>query len=211
MSTGESEPEVSAAVAEEADRGEGQEFEAKRKLELEVTITDAGPCKKHLKITIPRIRDRPAISRNRSKTVRKDARRPGFSAGHGTAAADRQAVTRSRSRSRSSRSLLMSSLDQIDKEYKLEPIVQPRLDIEAIEIPETGPMSFEMDVEVRPQFDLPNYKGLKVKRPVAELTEKDVDDQLNRFLEGPGIDRSQAGGQCRGRRLHRRRLDLHGS
>ena len=59
-------------------------------------------------------------------------------------------------------SLLMSSLDQIDKEYKLEPIVQPRLDIEAIEIPETGPMSFEMDVEVRPQFELPSYKGLKV-------------------------------------------------
>ena len=82
--------------------------------------------------------------------------------------------------------LLMSSLDQIDKEYKLEPIVQPRLDIEAIEIPEDGPMSFEMDVEVRPQFELPNYKGLKVKRPIAELTEKDIDDQLNRFLEGRG-------------------------
>ena len=43
-----------------------------------------------------------------------------------------------------------------------------------------------MDVEVRPQFELPDYKGLKVKRPVAELTEKDVDDQLNRFLEGRG-------------------------
>ena len=80
----------------------------------------------------------------------------------------------------------MSSLDQIDKEYKLEPIVQPKLDIEAIEIPENGPMSFEMDVEVRPQFDLPSYKGLKVKRPIAELTEKDVDDHLNRFLEGRG-------------------------
>ena len=80
----------------------------------------------------------------------------------------------------------MSSLEQIDKDYKLEPIIQPQLDIEAIEIPDNGPMSFEMDVEVRPQFDLPNYKGLKVKRPVAELTEKDVDDQLNRFLEGRG-------------------------
>ena len=80
----------------------------------------------------------------------------------------------------------MSSLEQIDKDYKLEPIIQPRLDIEAIEIPENGPMSFEMDVEVRPQFDVPDYKGLKVKRPIAELTEKDIDDQLNRFLEGRG-------------------------
>ena len=54
MSTGESEPEVSAAVAEPPDQPEAPEGEPKRKLELEVAITDAGPCKKHLKITIPR-------------------------------------------------------------------------------------------------------------------------------------------------------------
>ena len=47
-------------------------------------------------------------------------------------------------------------------------------------------MSFEMDIEVRPQFDLPNYKGLKVRRPNAVLSEKDVDEHLNRFLEGRG-------------------------
>ena len=53
-------------------------------------------------------------------------------------------------------------------------------------------MNFEMDVEVRPQFDVPNYKGLKVKRPVAELTEKDVDEQLNAIPRAPRPDRSQA-------------------
>ena len=47
-------------------------------------------------------------------------------------------------------------------------------------------MNFEMDVEVRPQFEVPNYTGLKVKRPVAELTDKHVDEQLTRFLEGHG-------------------------
>ena len=53
----------------------------------------------------------------------------------------------------------MSSLEQIDKEYKLEPITQPQLDVEAIELPEDGPMNFEMDVEVRPQFELPSTRG----------------------------------------------------
>ena len=81
----------------------------------------------------------------------------------------------------------MSSLEQIDEDYKLEPITQPRLDVEAIEIPEKGPMNFEMDVEVRPQFDVPNYKGLKVKRPVAELTDKRTSTSSSRtFLEGHG-------------------------
>ncbi len=53
--------------------------------------------------------------------------------------------------------LLMSSLEQIDADFKLEPITQPQLDVEAIEIPEAGPLNFEMDVEVRPQFDVPDY------------------------------------------------------
>ena len=97
--------------------------------------------------------------------------------------------------------LLMSSLEQIDEDYKLEPITQPRLDVDAIEIPEKGPMNFEMDVEVRPQFEVPNYTGLKVKRPVAELTDKHVEEQLTRFLGGARPDRSQAGRGRRARRL----------
>ena len=80
----------------------------------------------------------------------------------------------------------MSSLEQIDQDYKLEPITQPQLDVGAIEIPEKGPMNFEMDVEVRPQFEIPSYAGLKVRRPVATLSDKHVDDQLKRFLEGHG-------------------------
>jgi trigger factor len=178
--------EVSSAVAESPEEGETPEPEAeeKRKIELDVAITETGPCKKHLKITIPRseidLQYEEAL-----ESLRKDAAVPGFRQGR----APRQLIIK-RFRKQVSQqvksNLLMSSLDQIDKEYKLEPIVQPRLDIDAIEIPETGPMSFEMDVEVRPQFELPSYKGLKVKKPVAELTEKDVDDQLNRFLEGRG-------------------------
>jgi trigger factor len=184
MSTADSEPDVSAAVEEGPDQPESNETEAKRKLELEVAITDAGPCKKHLKITIPRSEIDLQYEES-LESLRKEAAVPGFRPGR----APRQLIVK-RFRKQVSQqvksNLLMSSLNQIDKDYKLEPIVQPRLDIEAIEIPENGPMSFEMDVEVRPQFDLPRYKGLKVKKPIAELTEKDIDDHLTRFLEGRG-------------------------
>jgi len=142
-------------VAEGSEQPESNEAEPKRKLELEVAITDAGPCKKHLKITIPRSEIDLQYAES-LETLQKEAVVPGFRPGR----APRQLVVK-RFRKQVSQqvksNLLMSSLDQIDKEYKLDPIVQPRLDIEAIEIPENGPMSFEMDVEVRPQFDLPNY------------------------------------------------------
>jgi trigger factor len=154
------------------------------KLELEVAVTDAGPCKKHLKVSIPRSEIERQYEES-LETVRQEAVVPGFRPGK----APRQLIVK-RFRKQVSEQvkskLLMSSLDQIDKDYKLEPIVQPNLDIEAIELPEDGPMNFEMDVEVRPQFDVPTFQGLKVKRPIVELTEKDVDAYLARFLERHG-------------------------
>ena len=62
----------------------------------------------------------------------------------------------------------MACLEQIDEDYKLNPITQPKLDVEAIEMPDDGPMQFEMDVEVQPDFALPAYKALTVKRPVKD-------------------------------------------
>jgi trigger factor len=186
MSTDEFESGSSVSVSDESGEQEpdvvGQK--PKRKLEIGVNITDVGPCKKHLKITIPR----EEIDRQYEESLenlRREAVVPGFRVGR----APRQLVVKRFKKQVSDQvksNLLMSSLEQIDQDYKLEPITQPRLDVEAIEIPEKGPLNFEMDVEVRPQFEIPNYKGLLLKRPVAELTDKHVDEQLTRFLEGHG-------------------------
>jgi trigger factor len=180
MSTDAPGPEAPVSVTDESAESPAEE----RRLELEVAITDAGPCKKHLKVTIPRSEIERQYEQS-LETVRQEAVVPGFRPGK----APRQLVVK-RFRKQVSEQvkskLLASSLGQIDKEYKLEPIVQPRLDVAAIELPETGPMNFEMDVEVRPQFDAPTWQGMKLKRPVVELTEKDVDAHLVRFLERHG-------------------------
>ena len=36
-------------------------------------------------------------------------------------------------------------------------------------------MIFEMDVEVRPEFAVAEYKGLKVKRPIKAIRDQDVE------------------------------------
>ena len=33
----------------------------------------------------------------------------------------------------------MAALEQLDEDYKLNPITQPKLDVEAIELPDDGP------------------------------------------------------------------------
>jgi trigger factor len=184
MSTEERESDAAVSVSDDPGEHGGDGEKPKRKLDISVNITDVGPCKKHLKITIPR----DEIDRQYEESLdslRKEAHVPGFRVGR----APRQLVVKRFKKQVSDQvksNLLMSSLEQIDADYKLDPITQPRLDVEAIEIPDEGPMNFEMDIEVRPQFELPKYTGLKVKRPVAEVREEHVDDQLKRVLERQG-------------------------
>jgi len=43
-------------------------------------------------------------------------------------------------------------------------------------------MTFEFTIEVRPEFDMPAWKGLKLNRPVREFTDADIDEQLAQML-----------------------------
>jgi trigger factor len=155
--------------------------EAKPKLDLDVQITDTGPCKKHLKISISaqdveREFDEALVS------FRKDALVPGFRPGRAPRILVQKRFKKEVAGQVKS-NLLMACMEQLDAEYKLNPISQPDLDLEAIELPEEGPLKFELDVEVHPEFDLPDFKGLSIKRPVRQVTPADVDRQLKSFLE----------------------------
>jgi trigger factor len=186
MSTEDETEEAPVSVTEEleAAQADAEAAPPKRKLNIEVAITDVGPCKKHLKITIPR----PEIERQYEESLeelRKDAVVPGFRPGK---APEKLIIKRFKKAvaNQVKSALLTSALEQIDEDYEIEPITQPRLDVDAIEIPESGPLNFAMDVEVRPQFALPNLKGLKVKRPVMEITDSLVDEYVHHWLEGRG-------------------------
>lgn len=174
MSTGE-EAAVTAAEQDEAIAP------PKRKLDLDVQISDAGPCKKHLKVAIARSE----VDRQFEESlgsVKKEAAVPGFRPGR----APRTLVQkrfRKEVAGQVKSTLLMATLEQLDDDYKLNPIAQPNLDMEAIAIPDEGPMTFEMDVEVQPDFPLPAYKALTVKRPVRQIQDADVEGQMRLFLE----------------------------
>lgn len=179
MSTGEHEHESSVGTADEIGATENESV--RQKLDLDVQISDVGPCKKHLKVAISRV----DIDRQFDEslgTMKKEAAVPGFRPGR----APKQLVERRFRKQVSEQvksTLLMACLEQLDESYKLNPISQPQFDIEAIELPDSGPMRFEMDLEVRPEFALPSYKSLTVKRPTRTITDADIDAQLKLFLE----------------------------
>ena len=61
-------------------------------------------------------------------------------------------------------SLLLDSMTQITESEDFVAISEPEFDPTAVELPDDGPLKFEFDIEVRPEFDLPNWKGLSIER-----------------------------------------------
>src|SRR3954453_19741271 len=159
MSTGEHDPDSPVSTAVE-NQGASAEAEAKPRLGLDVQISDVGPCKKHLAIEISRA-DVDRQFKESIGTMKRGATVPGFRPGH----APRTLVEkrfRKQVGEQVKSTLLMAALEQLDEDYNLNPIVQPSLDVEAITIPDDGPLTFEMEIEVRPEFALPAYKALTV-------------------------------------------------
>lgn len=164
------------AVAEEA---EGEEKETYR-LSIDATIEDSGPCRKHVTILVPR-KDIEHFYSEEVSSLAGKAEVPGFRVGHVP-----EKLVEKRFRKELSaqvkQKILVQSLEQVSEDHNLDPINEPDIDVEAIEIPEEGDFEFTFDVEVRPDFDLPDYEGLVIERPTREITHEDVDDYQRRFL-----------------------------
>lgn len=151
------------------------------KMELEVEVTEVGPCRKHVRVVIPRAEIEDALN-DAVDELAGQASVPGFRAGKVPPALVRKKF-KSEIEDQVKQNLLLQSLEQVSEENELDPINEPDLDVEALEIPEEGDFEYEFDVEVRPEFALPQYKGLKIERPVAEVSDDDVDAYMAQYLE----------------------------
>jgi len=48
-----------------------------------------------------------------------------------------------------------------------------------VEVPAGEPFTFEVDIEIAPDFTLDNYKGIEVERPAVSVAEEDVDKAID--------------------------------
>ena len=160
------------------------EEEHVHKLNLQVEIQDAGPCLKHVRVTVPR-KDIEHYYEHAVDDLSESAAVPGFRPGR-VPKALLQKRFRDELKDKVKQQLLVESLEQLAEDNDLDPINEPNLDVAALEIPEDGDFEYEFDVEVRPDFEVPDYAGLKIERPKVEVTDEQVDAYLNRFLSQYG-------------------------
>lgn len=150
------------------------------RLDQSVAMVDIGPCKKHIKVTIERGAIDALLNEKYSELV-GEANVPGFRPGK----APRRIIEKKFEKEVGDQvkaEIMMRSLEQLAEEQDVAPLSQPDLDPRQIQIPKQGPMVYEFDVEVRPQFDLPDYRGLKLRRPVRTFTDQDVVEEESRIL-----------------------------
>ena len=180
-------PEETTATAVADQDTEAQEPQVENKpqrLTQEVEVQDAGPCRKHIKVSISRP-DVDARFKDKIKEQMGKVNVPGFRPGKTPRKLVEKLVYGEVS-DQIKGELLLQSLEQLAEDNKLNPIAQPNIDPFKITLPKEGPFTFEFEVEVAPDFNLPNYKGLKLKRPVKTFTEDEVTKAQKRLLTQHG-------------------------
>ena len=164
---------------------EADENVDKPPLDLDIRIESPSACERHVTVTIAR-EDVDRYFDDAVGELMPKASVPGFRPGR----APRRLVEsrfRDEVTDQIKGSLLLDSMTQITESEKLSAISEPDFDIDAVEVPKEGPMTFEFDIEVRPEFDMPDWKGLVIEKPMREFTDDDVRTQLTQALSRYGM------------------------
>jgi trigger factor len=170
------------------DKLEGQEEkgkeeagqEEKPRLSLDVKIDSPSACERHVTVTVAPD-DVSRYLKEAFNELMPKAELPGFRPGR----APRKLVE-SRFKEHVSDQvkgkILMDSLTQMSEDHQFTAISEPDFDIDSVQLPDDGPMVFEFDIEVRPEFELPRWKGLTLERPTKEYADAEVQDRLDKLL-----------------------------
>lgn len=168
------ETQEQTAVAEE------QEFQ------YPIRIEDAGPATKKVVVEIPRERIEAKLA-EQWEELRTGAAVPGFRAGH----VPRKLLEKKFSadvKEQVRRALIAESYQQALEKNTLAVIGEPNFeDPEQLKLKDGEGITYSFEVEVQPEFALPELKGVKVNRPRIDITEENVDQAMQNLREQQGL------------------------
>jgi trigger factor len=150
-----------------------------------VTIEDAGPCKKKVVIETPQEAIEQATD-EQFKDLAKEAQIPGFRKGR----APRRLLEKRFGKEVGDQvklKLLAEASESAVKDNDLQTLGEPDIDFEDIELPESGPLRFDFEVEVRPEFELPPLEGIPVTKTKLDVTDEQIDREVEQMQRLSGV------------------------
>ncbi len=150
-----------------------------------VKIEDVGPCRKRISIDIPAETVDGQIEMAFA-SVAHEANIPGFRKGH----APRRLIEKrfgSYVKNETKSNLISSAYQEAIKDNELKVLSQPPAEaMDSVEIEAGQPVHFEVEVEVMPEFDLPELKGIKVLKPDTTLPEGMIEEEIKKIAINEG-------------------------
>ena len=150
-----------------------------------VTIEDSGPCKKKITVEIPEETIKNSLD-EQYQDLRKEAVVPGFRKGRAPLRLIEKRFGSEIGLQVKLKLLADASQAAIDAN-KLDILGDPDIDHEKVDLPEAGPMKFDYEVEVRPDFELPELEGIPVEKPSVEVTDEQIDEQIMVMRNRAGV------------------------
>lgn len=142
-------------------------------------VQELGPCKRKLAISIPAAAIQQALKNvwaNAQRNVQMKGFRPGkvprsiIEKQYGKAIQDDL-----------KQQLINDAYRAALKEHDLNPIAAPEIDTDQLVVDPQKELSFELTVEIRPEFEVANYKGITVGAPPANVTDDDVAREIEKL------------------------------
>src|SRR5438046_4990023 len=146
---------------------------------MNVTVENLAPCKKLMRVEVETQKVDETFD-SITKDFQREAALPGFRPGK----APRDMVLRKYEKDiqlEVKKKLISDSYKKAVEEQKLDVLGYP--DIEEIQFNRGQPLQFAATIETAPEFELPEYKGLPVKREARTVTGEDIERALNALRE----------------------------
>lgn len=178
---------------------ESQDIKELLKKAIGVKIDDAGGLRRTLTITVPRDSLQTELDKE-FKELLTESTIPGFRKGRAPRRLVEKRFGRDVTDQVQTRIISNAYLAAIDREgVKVlgdpliwvnmkeksgemnEKLVDMQVALAEMKIPEAGDLTFRCEVEVKPEFDLPELEGIEITRPVVEVTDADVNEQIDRL------------------------------
>jgi trigger factor len=147
---------------------------------LETTSESVGKDQVKLRVEVPEDALAPALKQVYNRFAR-DIKVPGFRKGKVPRQLIDARVGPEVIREEALRAALPDFYREALKAEELEAIAPP--DIEVVEFEAGAPLVFEATVDVRPEITLPDLPKINIDSPPSEVTDADIDEQLERLRD----------------------------
>lgn len=145
---------------------------------MEAHVDEVGPCKKRLRIDVPAERVTEELDKAYDQ-LNDTVNVPGFRLGHAP-----RWLMESRFgkevNAETCETLMSDVFQEAVEENELKPVGTPDFEKD-VKLTPGEPLSFTVTLEVWPQFEVEDYKGITLTRPPAEASEEEIDEQVEAF------------------------------